>query len=152
MKIDPPSVKVASFIQVRLAAPDDFLKVRETLTRVGRSSVPKKTLWQACHILHKRGNYYIVHFKEMLGLDGKQIILTEEDVAWRNTIANMLATWGLVELVDPPKSAFPTVPISKITVLPFKEKARWRMESKYTVGRKVKQRGPLHDFDDFTAI
>ena len=136
---------VASVIQdcveITLISPDDFLKVKETLTRIGVAShkdPERPKLYQSCHILHKRGQYYIVSFKELFLLDGKasQTNFTEDDKARRNTIANMLAEWGLVKLVDPSKSAAPVVAISQITIIPFREKQNWDLVAKYEIGKK----------------
>jgi len=136
----PPHVAaiIRECVEVRLPTPDDFLKVKETLTRVGVASRKEKTLFQSCHILHKQGHYYIVHFKELFLLDGKAAQTQFEDLdrARRNTIANMLAEWGLVELVDPARSATPTVPVAQITILPFREKCDWVLVPKYEIGKK----------------
>jgi hypothetical protein len=125
-------------VEVTLPSPNDFLKVKETLTRIGVASRKDKTLYQSCHILHKQGHYYIVAFKELFLLDGKaaQTQFTEEDKARRNTIANMLAEWGLVVLVDVAKSASPVCPLSQITILPFKDKQNWVLVAKYEIGKK----------------
>jgi len=125
-----------SMVEVRLINEDDFLKIRETLTRIGVASRKDKTIYQSCHILHKQGKYYIVHFKELFMLDGKPNNFGEEDIARRNTIANLLAEWGLVELVDVNKSSDPAAPLSQIKVLPFKEKDNWNLTAKYNIGRK----------------
>lgn len=125
---------VEELVQVTLKKPDDFLKVRETLTRIGVASKHEKVLYQSCHILHKKGKYYIVHFKELFKLDGKPTNISQEDYARRNTIANILAEWGLLELVDNAKSASPVAPISSIKILPFSEKKNWRLEAKYNIG------------------
>lgn len=125
-----------SMVEVRLINEDDFLKIRETLTRIGVASRKDKTIYQSCHILHKQGKYYIVHFKELFMLDGKPNNFGEEDIARRNTIANLLAEWGLVELVDANKSSDPAAPLSQIKVLPFKEKDNWNLTAKYNIGRK----------------
>jgi len=136
----PPHVAavIHDCVEVTLPSPDEFLKVKETLTRIGVASRRDKTLYQSCHILHKQGHYYLVHFKELFLLDGKaqQTQFLEADIARRNTIANMLAEWGLVILVDPNKSAYPTVPISQITILPFREKGDWHLVAKYEIGKK----------------
>ena len=108
---------IQEMIEVKLNEPDDFLKVRETLTRIGIASRKEKTLFQSCHILHKQGKYYIVHFKELFALDGKTTNFTENDQARRNSIANLLAEWELVELVETDKSAEPTVPLSQLKIL-----------------------------------
>jgi hypothetical protein len=131
-------------IEVKLASPDDFLKVKETLTRIGVASKKDKTLYQSCHILHKRdtttkeSRYYIVHFKELFKLDGKPTTITEEDLARRNTIANILAEWGLVSLVDKQKSATPVSPISSIKIVAYKDKTNWKLEPKYNIGANKK--------------
>ena len=136
----PPHVAavIRDCIEVRLPSPDDFLKVKETLTRIGVASRKDKTLYQSCHILHKQGRYYIVHFKELFLLDGKaaQTQFDEADQDRRNTIANMLADWGLVVLVDPVKSASLTGNITQITILPFREKVEWTLIPKYEIGKK----------------
>lgn len=126
---------VENMVEVRLKKEDDFLKIRETLTRIGVSSKKNKTIYQSCHILHKQGKYYIVHFKELFALDGKPSNFAEEDIARRNTIANLLAEWGLVELVTD-KSSEPVAPLSQIKVLPYKEKDEWELVAKYNLGKK----------------
>ena len=125
-------------VEVTLPTPDEFLKVKETLTRIGVASRKDNILFQSCHILHKAGRYYIIHFKELFLLDGKaqQTQFTEIDKARRNTIANMLAEWGLVVLCCPERSADPIVPISQVMVLPFKEKQNWQLVAKYAIGKK----------------
>lgn len=125
-----------NMVEVELTNEDDFLKIRETLTRIGVASKKNRTIYQSCHILHKQGNYYIVHFKELFALDGKPSNFAEEDIARRNTIVNLLAEWGLVSLVDPDKSADPVAPLSQIKVLPFKEKNEWELVAKYNLGKK----------------
>jgi hypothetical protein len=125
-----------SLVEVRLVNEDDFLKVRETLTRIGVASKKDRKLYQSCHILHKQGRYYIVHFKELFALDGKPTNLSEDDLARRNTIANLMAEWGLVQLIDPKKSGEPLAPLSQIKVLPYKEKDDWELVTKYNIGRK----------------
>jgi Bacteriophage translational regulator len=136
----PPHVAavIRNCIEVTLNAPDDFLKVKETLTRIGIASRKEQKLFQSCHILHKQGRYYIVHFKELFLLDGKmgQTQFDEADIARRNTIANMLSDWGLVTLVDPKKSAAPVSLPGQITVLPFREKGEWQLVAKYEIGKK----------------
>lgn len=129
---------VESFIEVRLKEDTDFLKVKETLTRIGIASRKDKVLWQSCHILHKRGKHYIVHFKELFALDGKPTVFSDDDKGRRNTIANLLEEWKLLTIVDPSKCAEPRAPLSQIKILPFKEKAEWTLDSKYTIGRKGK--------------
>lgn len=123
-------------VQVRLKTDDDFLKVRETLTRIGVASRKDNTLFQSCHILHKQGNYYIVHFKELFLLDGKPSNFDQSDEGRRNTITNLLADWGLVEIVDKTKTAEPLTPLSQIKIIPFKEKNEWNLVPKYNIGRK----------------
>lgn len=136
---------IESLIEVTLNSPDDFLKVRETLTRIGVSSKKDKTLYQSCHILHKRdkitkqSRYYIVHFKELFKLDGKPTQFTDDDVARRNTIANILSEWKLVTLVDKQKSSTPVCSISTIQIVPFKEKVDWKLETKYNIGSSKKK-------------
>lgn len=124
-----------NLVWVTLKQPDDFLKVRETLTRVGVASKDEKRLSQSCHILHKRGNYAIVHFKELFLLDGKPSMFTEEDKARRNTIANLLAEWNLVELVDEHVTKEPVAPISLIKIIPFAQKEEWELVPKYQIGK-----------------
>tara|TARA_R100000455_G_C6263274_1_gene118544 strand:+ start:311 stop:688 length:378 start_codon:yes stop_codon:yes gene_type:complete len=123
-------------VEVTLENQDDFLKVRETLTRIGIASRKDKTLYQSCHVLHKQGKYYIVHFKELFALDGKPANFDQSDLSRRNTIANLLSDWGLIKLVNPDKSADPVAPLSQIKILPHKEKDEWNLEAKYTIGRK----------------
>ena len=120
-------------LEVGLKEPDDFLKVRETLSRIGVASRKERKLYQSCHILHKQGRYFIVHFKELFALDGKKTNLSENDVARRNTIANLLADWGLVSVVE---KAEPVAPLSQIKVLSFREKDEWILETKYNIGKK----------------
>jgi len=124
-------------VEVILNEPDDFLKVRETLTRIGVASRKEKKLYQSCHILHKQGRYYITHFKELFALDGKHANLTVNDVQRRNRIVHLLADWGLVSVVDSEKIA-DIAPLNQIKVLPFKEKAEWELEQKYNIGKKVR--------------
>ena len=127
---------IQAMVEVKLDEPDDFLKVRETLTRIGIASRKEKTLFQSCHILHKQGKYYIVHFKELFALDGKTTNFTENDTARRNSIANLLSEWELITLVEPDKSAEPTVPLSQLKILSFKEKDEWELTPKYNIGNK----------------
>ena len=115
---------------------DSFLKSIETLQRIGYSNNNKKELFQLCHILHKRGRYSIMHFKELFLMDNKQNTLTQEDIARRNTIINLLEEWGLLEPLDYTKTESPVAPLSLIKVIPFKEKTQWSLESKYSVGKK----------------
>jgi hypothetical protein len=127
---------IESLVEVTLKAEDDFLKVRETLTRIGVASRKEKTLFQSCHILHKQGKYYIVHFKELFALDGKPTEFSDSDKGRRNTIANLLQEWGLVKIVKPEMTAEPVVPLSQIKILPYKEKNEWELVTKYNIGRK----------------
>lgn len=127
---------IDSMIEVRLKEADDFLKVRETLTRIGIASRKDKTLFQSCHILHKQGKYYIVHFKELFALDGKASNFSENDKARRNTIANLLAEWELISLANAEKTEEPTVPLSQLKILSFKEKDEWELTPKYNIGNK----------------
>lgn len=125
-------------IEIKLPDADSFLKVRETLSRIGVASKKDKVLYQSCHILHKQGKYAILHFKELFGLDGKPNNFSEEDKARRNTIVNLLWEWDLVEIVDPTLSKEPVVPISQLKILPHKEKKDWTLVCKYQVGKKKK--------------
>ena len=129
-------IELENLVEVLLKNDEDFLKIRETLTRIGVASRKDKTLYQSCHILHKQGKYYIVHFKELFGLDGKPSNFTEDDISRRNTIANLLAEWELIELKVPEKSANPVAPLSQIKVLPYKEKDGWILAAKYNIGKK----------------
>jgi hypothetical protein len=124
-----------NLLEVELRNPDDFLKIKETLTRIGVASYKEKKLYQSCHILHKRGKYYIVHFKELFLLDGRQSSLSEEDVSRRNTITKLLQEWDLVKIVSPETmSEFATV--NSIKIVPYKYKHNWKLEAKYTIGFK----------------
>ena len=120
-------------LEVGLKEPDDFLKIRETLSRIGVASRKERKLYQSCHILHKQGRYYIVHFKELFALDRKQTNLSDNDVARRNTIAHLLRDWGLVTIMG---SAEPVAPLSQIKIISFKEKNEWILETKYNIGKK----------------
>ena len=120
-------------LEVGLKEPDDFLKVRETLSRIGAASRKERKLYQSCHILHKQGRYYIVHFKELFALDGKKTNLSENDIARRNTIANLLGDWGLINIIGEVKEV---APLSQIKVLSFGEKNEWTLETKYNIGKK----------------
>ena len=122
-------------VEVTLNEPDDFLKVRETLTRIGVASRKEKKLYQSCHILHKQGRYYITHFKELFALDGKHANLTVNDVQRRNRIVRLLADWGLIAVIDADK-VLDIAPLNQIKVLPFKEKGEWVLETKYNIGKK----------------
>jgi len=128
-------------LEVTLAQPDDFLKVRETLTRIGVASRKEKILYQSCHILHKQGNYFIVHFKELFALDGKQADLSDNDIERRNTIAKLLSDWGLVKIVNP-DIIKDLAPLSQIKVIAFKDKDEWDLQTKYNIGKKK------HDYYD----
>lgn len=129
---------ISSFIEVKLKERNDFLKIRETLERVGIASRKDNTLYQSCHILHKQGRYYIVHFKEMFALDGKETDFSEEDKARRNRIATLLAEWIPVEIVSPPEMLEPLAAMNHIKVIAYKDKANWKLESKYSMGGKKK--------------
>jgi hypothetical protein len=127
-----------SMVEVGLKEPDDFLKVRETLTRIGVASRKEKKLYQSCHILHKQGRYYIVHFKELFALDGKKANLSLNDVQRRNRIVQLLGDWGLVS-VSSKESITDVAPLSQIKVLAYKEKGDWTLESKYNIGKKKEE-------------
>ena len=120
-------------LEVGLKEPDDFLKVRETLSRIGVASRKERKLYQSCHILHKQGRYYIVHFKELFALDGKKTNLSKNDIARRNTIANLLKDWGLINMLG---EVTDVAPLSQIKVLSFNEKNEWTLETKYNIGKK----------------
>ena len=120
-------------LEVGLKEPDDFLKVRETLSRIGVASRKERKLYQSCHILHKQGRYYIVHFKELFALDGKETNLSENDIARRNTVANLLKEWGLVDVLGNSENV---APLSQIKVLSYREKDEWTLETKYNIGKK----------------
>ena len=138
MSEDKIDWSVGDMLEVTISKPDDFLKVRETLTRIGVASRKYKTLYQSCHILHKQGKYYIVHFKELFALDGKTSTLTSNDIQRRNTIALLLSDWKLIEIVgkiEPENKA----PLSQIKVLPFKEKKEWKLSAKYNIGKKSEE-------------
>ena len=127
-----------SMVEVKLSQPDDFLKVRETLSRIGVASRKEKKLYQSCHILHKQGRYYIVHFKELFALDGKTANLTQNDVQRRNMITQLLRDWGLITIVDDDQ-VLDIAPLNQIKVLSYKEKGEWELESKYNIGKKKVQ-------------
>ncbi len=127
---------VDTLLEVRLGEEDDFLKVRETLTRIGVASRKDKALYQSCHILHKQGKFYIVHFKEMFALDGKDTNFSDEDKGRRNTIAKLLEDWGLVKIVDPQRFQEPKASMVQIKILPHKEKDEWTLITKYAIGKK----------------
>jgi hypothetical protein len=124
-------------VEISLSEPDDFLKVRETLTRIGVASRKEKKLYQSCHILHKQGRYYIVHFKELFALDGKHANLTQNDVQRRNRIAKLLSDWGLIAVIDP-DGIIDIAPLNQIKVLSYKDKGDWILETKYNIGKKGK--------------
>ena len=133
-----PEVKWSQdqMVEVLLNEPDDFLKVRETLTRIGVASRKDNKLFQSCHILHKQGRYFIVHFKELFALDGKHSNLSENDIERRNTITQLLADWGLISIINP-DNATAKAPLSQIKVISFKDKNNWSLETKYNIGKKV---------------
>ena len=137
--ISEPEVKWSAdqMIEVTLNEPDDFLKARETLTRIGVASRKEKKIYQSCHILHKQGRYYIVHFKELFALDGKHANLTVNDVQRRNRIIQLLCDWGLVTVISPEKVT-DIAPLNQIKVLAYKEKNEWILETKYNIGKKKK--------------
>jgi len=128
-------ISIDSMVEVTLKQPDDFLKVKETLTRIGVASKKSNTLFQSCHILHKQGKYYIVHFKELFALDGKPSDFSEEDQSRRNTIANLLEEWELVSIVNAEKVAN-AGSLSTIKVIPFNQKSEWELVAKYNIGKK----------------
>lgn len=123
-------------VEVRFKERDDFLKIKETLTRIGVASKKEQVLYQSCHILHKQSRYFIVHFKELFALDGRPTNLDESDIARRNTIANLLDEWELLALVDPEKTAAPVTSLNQIKIITHKEKSQWQLISKYTIGKK----------------
>ena len=135
--MDWPLINLSELVEVTLPEPDNFLKVKETLSRIGIASKKDKTLYQSCHILHKQGKYYILHFKQLFLLDGKKSDFSIDDKARLNTIANLLDEWGLVKLADEKKSADPVAPLSQIKVLPYKEKNEWTLVTKYSIGKKT---------------
>jgi hypothetical protein len=130
-------IDVKDLVEVTLQEQDDFLKVRETLTRIGVASRKDNTLFQSCHILHKRGQYYVVHFKELFALDGKPTDITENDLARRNALANLLEDWGLVKLVDKKQTETPApIFLSQVKIISHKEKNQWQLTPKYNIGKK----------------
>jgi hypothetical protein len=129
---------VESFVEIRLGEEEDFLKVRETLTRIGVASRKDKQLYQSCHILHKQGRYYLVHFKELFALDGKPTNFSDEDKGRRNTIAVLLQDWGLVKIVNPEITEDPVTSLSLIKIISFKEKHEWSLVTKYSIGKSAK--------------
>ena len=139
-KIVEPQVtwSPAMMVEINLKEPDDFLKVRETLTRIGVASRKEKKLYQSCHILHKQGKYYIVHFKELFALDGKYANITVNDVQRRNRIVKLLVDWRLVDLIDE-NNILDIAPLNQIKVIAYKEKSEWTLEQKYNIGSKKKR-------------
>ena len=127
---------ISEMVEIVLKESDDFLKVKETLTRIGVASRKEKTLYQSCHILHKQSKYYIVHFKELFALDGKPYNFSDTDVARRNTISNLLEEWNLVKLVDVEKTKDPSLPLNQLKILSFSEKEEWTLTPKYNIGKK----------------
>jgi hypothetical protein len=127
---------VNSLVEVMIGEEEDFLKIKETLTRIGVASRKEKKLYQSCHILHKQGKYYIVHFKELFALDGKPTNFSDEDIGRRNTIALLLEEWDLIKIVEKELCEKVKTPLSQIKILPFKEKADWELVAKYNIGRK----------------
>jgi len=138
--VNEPEVnwKPSDMVEVSLNEPDDFLKVRETLTRIGVASRKEKKLYQSCHILHKQGKYYIVHFKELFALDGKNTNLTVNDIQRRNRIVNLISDWGLINVIDEDKIQ-DIAPLNQIKVLSYKDKSDWTLEAKYNIGSKKKR-------------
>jgi|TARA_B100001094_G_scaffold319737_1_gene364962 hypothetical protein len=134
--------KPESMLEVKLKEPDDFLKIRETLTRIGVASRKERKIFQSCHILHKQGRYFIVHFKELFALDGKKSNIMTNDIERRNTISQLLSDWGLIELVG---TITEKAPLSQIKVLPYKDKKEWILEPKYNIGKKPEQEGKDND-------
>ena len=128
------SFGIEDMLEISFKENDDFLKIRETLTRIGVASRKDKTLYQSCHILHKRGKYYLVHFKELFALDGKESSITENDLARRNAIARLLEEWDILSILDEEQSSTPLAPMSQIKVLPHKEKSEWNLVAKYNIG------------------
>ena len=131
-------ISIDSLIEVKIAEEEDFLKIKETLTRIGVASRKDNKLYQSCHILHKQGKYYIVHFKELFALDGKPSDFTDEDKGRRNTIIQLLQEWGLVKVVEADSIKEPKAPMSQVKIIPHKDKANWILEAKYNIGRKKK--------------
>ena len=128
------SYGIEDMLEISFKENEDFLKIRETLTRIGVASRKDKTLYQSCHILHKRGKYYLVHFKELFALDGKESSITENDLARRNAIARLLEEWDLLSILDEEQASTPLAPMSQIKVLPHKEKSEWDLVAKYNIG------------------
>ena len=128
------SYDIDNMLEISFKENDDFLKIRETLTRIGVASRKDRTLYQSCHILHKRGRYYLVHFKELFALDGKESSITENDLGRRNAIAKLLEEWELLSIINVSKAQEPLAPMSQIKVLPHKEKSEWDLVAKYNIG------------------
>jgi hypothetical protein len=132
-------VDLATFVEVKLKEQDDFLKVRETLTRIGVSSRKENILYQSCHILHKKGQYYIVHFKELFALDGKPSSIVDNDIERRNAIAKLLEEWGLVTIVNADIMVDKIAPLHQIKIIPYRDKDQWQLVSKYNIGKKPQE-------------
>jgi hypothetical protein len=132
--VEKVSYDIENMLEISFTENDDFLKIRETLTRIGVASRKDKTLYQSCHILHKRGKYYLVHFKELFALDGKESTISENDLARRNAIARLLEEWGLLKILISEQASTPLAPMSQIKVLPHKEKSEWSLVAKYNIG------------------
>lgn len=133
-------INISDLVEINLTEEDDFLKVRETLTRIGVASKKDKTLYQSCHILHKKGRYYLVHFKELFALDGKPTDISENDLSRRNAIAKLLEDWGLVTVVDKNQIEVPEpIFLSQVKIISHKEKGDWELVAKYNIGKKVKK-------------
>jgi hypothetical protein len=132
-------ISIEDLVEIELFEQDDFLKIKETLTRIGVSSRKEKKLFQSCHILHKRGKYYIVHFKELFALDGLHSNMDDNDVARRNTIANLLEDWELLEIVDPEQTEEPVASIAQIKIISYKEKEDWELCPKYHIGNRKRR-------------
>ena len=130
------AIDIEDLLEIRLKNEDDFLKVKETLTRIGVASRKDRTLYQSCHILHKRGKYYIVHFKELFALDGKSTDFEENDLGRRNAIPRLLEEWDRVEIVNPGQSEYPSAPLSQIKIISYREKDDWELTAKYNIGKK----------------
>jgi hypothetical protein len=130
------TISVENLLEITLEQEDDFLKIKETLTRIGVSSKTENKLWQSCHILHKKGKYYIVHFKELFLLDGLSSSIDENDIARRNTIAKLLQDWGLLKIVDPTRIEAVQAGVNQIKIIPFKDKNNWQLIPKYHIGKK----------------
>jgi len=127
---------LSQLVEVRLRSPEDFLKVKETLSRIGLASKKDNTLYQSCHIFHKQGRYYIVHFKELFMLDGKPADFSETDMSRRNRIALLLDEWALIEIIDKSKIQEPLAPINQVKIIAYKEKTQWNLVTKYTIGNR----------------